>query len=286
MHLILTLLLFVLCEFCLTYDSASYAGLAVAGDSDLSSRDKYWKLASDDAKECIRLDPSFLKGYYRLATSQVELKQYDLAAATIRQGLTLDSNNIQLVKLMRTVQKQKAVAKQTQSNTDASSSSAPFVSQSQDVSSLDPSIVNEIREIQSSYAQAHRELNVVQANLMKTQRELKLNELTRSELLSSTNTSKTDETKTEEKLEEEVKEENHASDPSPKYYRSIGKMFVLQKSQNDVIQHLLNRYEQYEKDENEMKSKIQYLQNKMSSYQKNVEELMKEHQQSTKTLQT
>jgi chaperonin cofactor prefoldin len=269
-------------------ESSSIAPASTQGD-DVDLRIKYWKLAADDAKECIRLDPSFLKGYYRLAIAQMELKQYDWAVATIRQGLNIDSNNVQLIKLMRTVQQQQKNAMgstkpsskhRNQSNNTGSSSasdsalSAPPLPQHginpQQLSSFDPSTVKEIQEIQSSYAQAHRELNMVQASLIKAQRELKLNELTRSELVSTSETTST-----------ETKES--PSTDSTKYYRSIGKMFVLQKSQEDVMDHLLKRHQQYEKEENELKSKIQYLQNKMTSYQKNVEELVKEHQQSTNT---
>jgi len=77
--------------------SASYAGK------------KKWELAAVDAKECIKLNPAFLKGYYRLATAQLELKDTDKAIATLKQGLNLVStadvvdtaNQDQLSRLLR-----------------------------------------------------------------------------------------------------------------------------------------------------------------------------------------
>ena len=41
-----------------------------------------WKESLDDAKECITRDPKFMKGYYRLSVAQMELGQFDDAAAT------------------------------------------------------------------------------------------------------------------------------------------------------------------------------------------------------------
>ena len=57
----------------------------------------------EDAKECIRLLPQFVKGYYRLATAQLALEEYDAAQATIKQGLVMDANNAPLLKLLTTI---------------------------------------------------------------------------------------------------------------------------------------------------------------------------------------
>jgi tetratricopeptide (TPR) repeat protein len=69
-----------------------------------------WKQAADDAKECIRLDPNFVKGYYRSAVAQIALGEHDSAIATIRQGLVVDNNNLPLTKLLRKAQQQKKVS--------------------------------------------------------------------------------------------------------------------------------------------------------------------------------
>jgi len=93
--------------------SASYAGL------------KEWSKAAEDAKECIKLSPDFIKGYYRLATAQLEVEEYDQAEATINQGLLLEANNPQLSKILRSIKQKKKIstaAAYTPSNTSKESS--------------------------------------------------------------------------------------------------------------------------------------------------------------------
>jgi len=52
-----------------------------------------------DAKQCIRLNPKWPKGYFRLAATQNALKQYDAAKATVAKGLALDNSNVDLKSL-------------------------------------------------------------------------------------------------------------------------------------------------------------------------------------------
>lgn len=135
--------------------SASYAGT------------KDWTKAVEDAKECIRLNPQFVKGYYRLATAQLEMEEYDLAQATIKQGLTLDANNNQLLKVLRTIKQARKAA-----------TTAVYAPQKK----LDTAASRELYDLQVQHSQASREYNTVQANLNKTQREHKMNEITLQEL--------------------------------------------------------------------------------------------------------
>lgn len=237
-------------------------------DNNNNDSNKYWTLASDDAKECIRLDPSFVKGYYRLATAQIELKQYDNAIATIRQGLVVEPNNVQLLKQMRMVQQQKKIRSSSQPQPQQSSSSVPM---NHAAGTMDAATVKEIQELQSLCTQANRELSTIQANLMKLQRESKLTELTKSEISTyggtkdDSNTNETDPT---------ISSTDGTTTNTNKYYRSIGKMFLLQKSQSDVIQHLQKRIDGYQQNENELQQKFTYLQNKMKSYEQNIQELL------------
>ena len=48
-------------------------------------------MALDDALVCIGKDPKYLKGYYRLATAQIELSQFDDAEASIKAGEAIDA---------------------------------------------------------------------------------------------------------------------------------------------------------------------------------------------------
>ena len=54
-----------------------------------------WDEAINDAKECIKLNPSFVKGYYRLSSAQIEKNELDAAASTIKQGLNIEPDNSQ-----------------------------------------------------------------------------------------------------------------------------------------------------------------------------------------------
>lgn len=204
--------------------SASYAGL------------QDWKQSAEDAKECIRLDPSFIKGYYRLSTAQIELRQYDGATATIRQGLGLDSNNAQLLKQMRIIKQLQKV--------EAAKLASPKPS---GAGGLDEAASRELRELQVQYGQTNKEFGTVQANLNMTEREYKMAELTKKEL-------------------EEVPEET-------KCYRSIGKMF-MQSTQGSVLEHLDKQMSENKKKDSEMTQKMEYLERRMKSQRQNMEELM------------
>jgi chaperonin cofactor prefoldin len=135
--------------------SASYAGM------------KDWTKAAEDAKECIRLNPEFVKGYYRLATAQLEMEEFDLAQATIKQGLTLDANNAQLLKVLKTIKQAKKATSNTVSTTERK---------------LDTATSRELQDLQVQHSQTAREYNTVQANQNKTQREHKMNKITLDEL--------------------------------------------------------------------------------------------------------
>jgi chaperonin cofactor prefoldin len=212
-----------LCLF-LSTRSASYGGL------------QNWKLAAEDAKECIRLDPSFIKGYYRLAAAQIELKDYDAAMATIRQGLSLENNNVQLLKQMRIIKQAQKVEAAKLASKAASASNA----------TLDEGASRELRELRGQYNQGNQEFGTLQANLTKAQREHKMTEITKTEL---------------DDLTEETK-----------CYRSIGKMF-MQSTRTDVTAHLDKQMQDLKKSEGDMTQKMEYLERKMKSQRQNIEEL-------------
>ena len=208
--------------------SASYAGLG------------QWEKASADAKETIRLDPTFIKGYYRLTTAQIELKEYDAAAATIRQGLGVDANNSQLLKQQRMVQQLKKSAEATEKRKQAQAM-APM-------GGMDASTSSELQELQTQYIQMNRELETLKVNISKSEREFKVAEITKADLAQLPETSGC--------------------------YRSIGKMF-LKAPRDEVMTYLDKNMEDSTKNEAAMKQKIEYLEKKMKSQRQNIEELVK-----------
>jgi chaperonin cofactor prefoldin len=211
--------------------SASYGG------------EQDWEKAAADAKECIRLDPSFVKGYYRLATAQMELKDWDAATATIKQGLNIDPNNPQLTKQLRQVNLER------KADAVAEKKSAVVPSQQPGMAPGGGGMSNEEMEMQQQLVQLSREYQVVQANINRAQREYRSNELTKSEL---------------EKLPE---------DSSSRMYRSIGKMFLLS-SRPAITEHLDKSMEDDKKEEAELRKKLDYLLRRIGSVQQNLKELV------------
>ena len=207
--------------------SASHAGL---GD---------WDLAAVDAKECIRLDPSFLKGYFRLATAQLELQDYPAAMATLRQGLSMDATHPQLLKLQRTVQQRISTAGSNDSTNVPAAPNSNVV--------LDDATKREYQDLQMQHSQTMQEYNAVQANLLRTQRESKVHQLTTQELQNF--------------------------NLSTGVYRSVGKLF-LRSNQERVASHLQKQQEDLAKREVDLTQKIEYLQRRIKSQRQNMEELI------------
>lgn len=223
---------------CFRIKSASYGGL---GD---------WKQAAADAKECIRLDPSFIKGYYRLAIALQELADHDGAMSTVRQGLTVDKNNAQLQKQLRTIKQLKKAADNV-SNKKAANSATAAPSTLPGGAPLDATASRELQDLQVQYTTTTKELQTVQANLVKAQREFKVANITKSEL---------DEISSKKKDDQVL-------------YRSIGKMFLLQ-SHDAISSHLDQQMSQLKKDEKHCTQKMEYLERRLKSFRTNMEELV------------
>jgi chaperonin cofactor prefoldin len=212
--------------------SASYAGL------------QQWQEAAADAKKCIQLDPTFMKGYYRLATAQIELEEYDGAQATVKQGLTLDANNTPLLKVLKSIKLKKKAA--------ANDSNQKQQQQQQQIggpggdSKMDSAASKEMHDLQVLHAQMSREYNTVQANLHKSQRAFKMHGITRQEL--------------------------EASPSEGDYFRSIGKIFI-KSNKDQVMDHLKSNMDENEKQEVDMTQKLEYLERRIKSQQQNIQEL-------------
>ncbi|KAG7358489.1 TPR repeat-containing serine/threonine protein kinase [Nitzschia inconspicua] len=210
--------------------SASYAGL------------KEWEKSMQDAKECIRLDPEFIKGYYRLATAQLEMKNFDAAEATIKQGMTLDANNSQLSRTLRSIKQARKLASAAAAAASSSASSPSILGGNRQ---LDTATARELHDLRVQHNKTAREYQTVQANLTKAQREEKMYNLTF----------------------EELKER-----PSAKYYRSVGKVF-MQSSQPQIFEHLESNINSQQKKQQELTGKMEYLEKRLKSQQLNMKEL-------------
>ena len=199
-----------------------------------------WESAIKDAKECIRLNPEFIKGYYRLATSQLESKDYDAAEATIKQGLGLDANHAQLLKLLRNTKLYRKAAA-------APSSSSSATSGRNANRQLDTATTRELYDLQVQYGNTAREYNTVKANLTKAAREERMYGITLSEV-----------------------QQNPSS--SGDYFRSVGKLF-MRSSESDILNHLEGNIESHKKKQQELTGKSDYLEKRLKSQQMNMKEL-------------
>jgi chaperonin cofactor prefoldin len=206
--------------------SASYAGK------------NEWQAAADDAKECIKLDPSFVKGYYRLATAQIELDDLEGATKTIKQGLNVDQKNPQLSRQLQMVKQRQKY----QRTPTSKAVSIPRVVG-------DSSVSKELQELHQQYVQTLREHQTVEANLTKARREYKSHQLTKLEL---------------DKL---------APTEEARMYRSVGKMFLLS-SRQQVMERLDKDMETEKKREEDLLQKQDYLERRLKSQQQNIQELL------------
>jgi len=204
-----------------------------------------WDDAIKDAKECIRLNPEFIKGYYRLATAQLESKLYDAAEATIRQGLGLDANNTQLLKILRSIKLSRKAATSLSNNSSVTSPIAD--GNTNNNRQLDTATTRELHDLQLQYGDTAREYNTVNANLNKALREERMYDVTRSEV-----------------------EQDPAA--SGNYFRSVGKLF-LRSTKPEVLEHLQTTIETHQKTQKELTGKKDYLEKRLKSQQMNMKEL-------------
>lgn len=211
---------------------------------------KDWATAANDAKECIKTNPSFIKGYYRLANAQSEENEFDAALATIKQGLAIESDNPQLQKQMRQIKAKRSITRRAGNATNAASSSGTAGPGGMPYRNLDSSISKEVNDLQQQLIATTKEYRTVKANIMKAQNGNKSNELTKAEL---------------EKLPQGT---------DAKMYRSVGKMFMLT-SRSDIITHLEESMEKEGKEEISLTAKLDYLERRMKSQQQNIQELTK-----------
>jgi tetratricopeptide (TPR) repeat protein len=72
--------------------------------SSSHARLKNWEAAKTDGEHCVRLDPDWPKGYFRLALAHQGLKLYDIALSLVEKALArpaIDSENTHLISLKK-----------------------------------------------------------------------------------------------------------------------------------------------------------------------------------------
>lgn len=198
---------------------------------------KQYTEAIADAKQCIKLEPSFIKGYYRLASAQIEMNDLDGVTTTCKQGMNVDPDNKQLDKLLRQAKSRKAGEKAAKNKKTAAPMTIPAGS----------NISKELMDLQVQYRKTAKDYQIVQASIGACEKTLKVNQITIGEL-------------SEIPLEEERK-----------LYRGVGKMFMME-SKNEIFEHLNDEIKDNEKKILDFEQKKDYLERRITSQRQNIME--------------
>ena len=70
-----------------------------------------WNEASEDGRQCIMTDKSFVKGYFRQALGLQNLGNLDAALDVVKRGLGIDSQNADLIKMSRQIEEAQRLRK-------------------------------------------------------------------------------------------------------------------------------------------------------------------------------
>lgn len=72
-----------------------------------------FELAVEDGRKCLKLDKNYLKGYYRTGLGLIGLEKYEAALNILQQGLDLDPNNPELLKIVKDLKNHMAETDET-----------------------------------------------------------------------------------------------------------------------------------------------------------------------------
>eukprot|EP01038_Epipyxis_sp_PR26KG_P007751 gene7751-10529_t len=195
---------------------------------------KEWMKAYEDALICISKDSKFIKGYYRLSSSQIELGRYDEAETTLRAALTLEPSNEVLIKQYKTLQTKKAGSLKT------------IDSKVKVKKQLDESQMKELMELRDQTGAYSRDLSLVESKLSVAQKDSRINQVTTHHIQS-------------------------LAESTP-LYRSVGKAFVFtdKKSMEDRLDQEIQMLTKTQRD---LTDRQEYLRRRILSNTENMKDL-------------
>lgn len=170
----------------------------------------------------------------------------DAASSSIKQGLNVDPENTQLLKLMRSIKLKKQVLK-AEKQSDAAKVAAAAAS-SGVMSGGDSSLQKEIMDLQNQLKATVRDYSTVNADILKAQKSQRVNEITIREL------------------------DTLPKESDTKMFMGVGKMF-MSASRDTVYSRLEEEIKDYDKKATELSQKKEYLERRMKSQQQNIIEL-------------
>jgi chaperonin cofactor prefoldin len=197
---------------------------------------KKYEEAKADGAMCIKIDPTFVKGYHRKANAEFLSGDYDSASATVHAGLKVDPTMGDLKRLL-----QKIKAKRGGELTAKRRSNAP------NKGGHDQSLQNELSDLSEQFNSTNTDLMEVKAKLEAINREMRRSDLTKDEI---------------EALPEETP-----------LYRSVGKMF-MRADRPAVSTFLADQLAAEEKKKQDLIARQTYLQRRLQSQEANLKDLM------------
>ncbi|CEG39483.1 small glutamine rich tetratricopeptide repeat-containing partial [Plasmopara halstedii] len=195
-----------------------------------------WELAEKDAQECVKRNPTFAKGYHRLANAQQQLGRKKEAIETLKIALTAASNPDKVPGI-------KKLLRQLNEEVTLSSTSSP-----QGVSRQVPAhVAKELQELQPQFQKIQHESDQIEAKLAAFSRQKKRLALVERELID---------------LPEGIKT-----------YRSIGKMF-MQTGHDENAASVTNENKLLNEQMSSLEARKNYLNRQKQSVQNNITELL------------
>jgi len=193
-----------------------------------------WQESFTDAKICLEKDKGFVKGYFRLATAQAELKQYDDAIATLQDGLSIEPGNELFLKQIRLVRAK------------ASAAATTSVKAKPKQRRMDEATQKEIMELQDETNGHVRDLRLVQAKLAATQKGQRSNQVTSDHIAG---------------LPEGVP-----------LYKSVGKAFI-QGERQSILSSLETELTKNTKTQRDLMDRKEFLERRIASNTTNLQDL-------------
>jgi len=201
-----------------------------------------WEKATEDAKECLSIDPNFLKGYWRLATAQMERRQWEDAQVTLTRAIekAKAANDPALGELTKSLNMAKAKARQAQRQQRQPAASRPR--------ELDAATQKELQDLSMQFVTLRRDRQEVEARISASELEIRRIAVT-AEAVS--------------KLPEETP-----------VYRAVGKAFL--RSNIPAVLSLKQREsEAASKLKAELQPRLQFLTRRLNSTHANIADLQR-----------
>jgi len=195
---------------------------------------KDWGKAKEDAEMCISKDKTFIKGYFRLCNSLLELKDLDGAIEALQKGLSVDPHHSDLKRKLRELNAKKTADKVSKRGSGSSSGRQ-----------MDLRGNEEVQELNDIYQSTAKDIAETNAKIGGAKIDKRKTTITMDEI---------------QQLSDDTR-----------LYRSLGKAFYFG-SKKSTVASLEKDMEAFTKKEEELNLKKGYLEKKLKADETNLKE--------------